>query len=210
MKRYLNYRFVLRALVPAAMFPALATVLGAQDAKPIWIDVPYVHQAREACGDAALAMVIGYWTEREGLAGGWSDGTPAQRQQAAAQRIVYIIQRDLPPQRNGIPPKAMQKYLEEHSYIVFTLDGAWRDLEREIAKGRPLIAAVRPNGDPQPHYVVIVGVDPVRSLVIMNDPAQRKLLAEERAEFEKDWSAAHNWLLLAVPEMSRLPETAQR
>jgi hypothetical protein len=33
----------------------------------------------------------------------------------------------------------------------------------------------------------------------MNDPAERKLLTEERAAFEKDWSATHDWLLLAVP-----------
>jgi len=33
----------------------------------------------------------------------------------------------------------------------------------------------------------------------MNDPADRKLLNQERARFEKDWSATHNWTLLAVP-----------
>jgi hypothetical protein len=33
----------------------------------------------------------------------------------------------------------------------------------------------------------------------MNDPAERKLLTQERAGFEKEWSATHNWMLLAVP-----------
>jgi hypothetical protein len=34
---------------------------------------------------------------------------------------------------------------------------------------------------------------------MMNDPAQRKLLSQERAAFEKDWSATGHWMLLAVP-----------
>lgn len=199
-----------RAVVLCLGF-ALVGCLSAQAPKPIWIDVPYVHQPPEGCGAAALAMLIGYWSEQQGLAGSFSDGTPSQREQAVAERDVYIIQRDLSPRRGrGISSKAMQGYLNQHGYITFALDGAWPDLEREIGKGRPLIAAIRPKGDPQLHYVVIDGVDPVRSLVTMNDPAERKLVTEERAEFEKDWSATHNWLLLAVPEMQHVFETAQR
>lgn len=189
----------------------MASALPAQAPQPIWIEVPYVHQPPEGCGAAALAMLIGYWTEREGLAGGFSDGTPAEREQSVAERDVYIIQRDLSPRPgHGVSSKAIESYLQDHGYITFALDGAWRDLEREIGMGRPLIAAIRPKGDPQLHYVVIDGVDPVRSLVVMNDPAERKLLTEERAEFEKDWSAAHNWLLLAMPESSQISESARR
>lgn len=156
-------------------------------------------------------MLIGYWTEQEGLAGGFSEGTPAQREQTVAERDVYIIQRELSPRRgHGVAAKAMKTYLEQHGYITFTLNGDWGDLEREIGKGRPLIAAIRPKDDPQVHYVVIDGVDPARSQVTMNDPAERKLLTEERVEFEKDWSATHNWLLLALPESSQISEFARR
>jgi uncharacterized protein YvpB len=38
-----------------------------------------------------------------------------------------------------------------------------------------------------------------REAVFMNDPARGKLLRIERAEFEKEWQAAKNWMLLAVP-----------
>jgi hypothetical protein len=62
--------------------------------------------------------------------------------------------------------------------------------------------ALRPQGQSDLHYVVIDGVDTARGLVTMNDPADRKLLNEERAEFEKDWSATQNWTLLAVPAPS--------
>ncbi|HTX74592.1 MAG TPA: C39 family peptidase [Terracidiphilus sp.] len=200
-----------RAAVLCAVLALPAAALRAQDPKPVWIDVPYVHQSPEGCGAAALAMLTGYWAEQQGLAGGFSDGTPAQREQARADHDMPIIVHDLAPRPGrGIAARAMQKYLEEHGYIAFSLQGTWHDLQSEISKGRPLIVALRPKGDPQLHYVVVAGVDPVRSLVIMNDPGGRKLIAEERAEFEKDWSATHNWLLLAVPETSRLPENMQR
>jgi hypothetical protein len=39
-------------------------------------------------------------------------------------------------------------------------------------------------------------------LIMLNDPAQRKLLKSGRAEFEKDWNGTHNWMLLAVPSAS--------
>ncbi len=194
------------------MFMALAMPawLCAQNPKLLWIDMPFVHQTQEACGYAALAMVIGYWAEQQGLAGGFIDGTPEQREQAVAERDLYVIQHDLPPGRHGISAHAMQQYLNEHGFITFALRGTWNDLEKEIGKGRPLIVATRPKGDPQLHYVVIAGVDPSRSLVMMKDPAEHKLLTEERAEFEKDWSATRNWLLLAVPEDSQLAAEMRR
>jgi hypothetical protein len=75
----------------------------------------------------------------------------------------------------------------------------WSDLEEQLRKGRPLIAAIQPEDQRELHYLVIDGVDSAHALVMMNDPAERKLLTEERVRFEKDWSATHNWLLLAVP-----------
>jgi hypothetical protein len=50
---------------------------------------------------------------------------------------------------------------------------------------------------------VVDGIDPRRGLVMMNDPAERKLLSQERAGFEKDWSATGEWMLLAVPASAR-------
>src|SRR6266403_1161031 len=38
-----------------------------------------------------------------------------------------------------------------------------------------------------------------REAVFVNDPARGKLLRIERREFEKEWQAARNWMLLAVP-----------
>lgn len=153
----------------------------------MWIDVPFVAQPRDGCGAASLSMVMQYWNREQ--------GTPASANSDVAQ-----IQRAIfSPREHGIPAEAMSSYLRQHGFKVFAFPGRWSDLEEQIAKGRPLIVALRPEGQTQLHYVVIDGVDSARGLVTMNDPADRKLLNEERARFEKDWSVTHNWTLLAVP-----------
>ena len=139
------------------------------------------------CGAASLAMVMQYWAEQ-------------QHKAASPESAVEVIQAKLySPAVHGITDTAMQAYLRQHGFVVFALNGRWSDLEAQIAKGRPLIAALRPEGQKELHYVVVDGIDPTHGLVMMNDPAERKLLTEERAAFEKDWSATHDWLLLAVP-----------
>jgi len=149
--------------------------------------VPFVAQPREGCGAASLSMVMQYWAGKQGL--------PPSRDNDVAriQQALYL------PREHGIPAAAMGEYLRQHGFKALAFAGTWSDLEEQISKGRPLIVALRPQGQTDLHYVVIDGVDSVRGLVTMNDPAERKLLSEERARFEKEWSATHNWTLLAVP-----------
>lgn len=165
----------------------LAGVLGAGTPGAIWIDVPFVQQPKEGCGAAAISMVMAYW---------------AKQQQAPARpdSDVSRIQRQLYSAReHGIPASSMEEYLRRHGFKTFALNGSWSDLEEQLSEGRPLIAALKPAGQTQLHYVVIDGIDPAHALVTMNDPAERKLLTRERAGFEKEWSATHNWILLALP-----------
>jgi hypothetical protein len=132
-------------------------------------------------------MVMQYWAAQPG---GHTD--PAADVNAIQRRLYVSKER-------GIPAASLEQYLGQHGFTAIAFNGKWSDLEQEVKKGRPLIAAIRPQGQSELHYVVIDGVDEARSLVVMNDPAERKLLTQERAGFEKDWSATHNWLLLAVP-----------
>ena len=132
-------------------------------------------------------MVMQYWAGKQAIAAGTESDV------AWIQHQLYI------PREHGIPAEAMGEYLRRHGFQAFAFPGKWSDLEEQIAKGRPLIVALRPEGQSELHYVVIDGVDSGRGLVTMNDPAERKLLNEERARFEKEWSATHNWTLLAVP-----------
>jgi ABC-type bacteriocin/lantibiotic exporter with double-glycine peptidase domain len=191
-KRWALCVAALAAAIMAAQSPppsAQALPTSAQAPRGVWLDVPFVHQPREGCGAAALAMVIKYWAAHQGGPASPADAADVDR----IQHQLYV------PRQHGIPASAMQSYLQQHGFRVFALSGRWSDLEEQLGKGRPLIAAIRPQGQKQFHYVVIDGVDPARGMVMMNDPAERKLLSEERAAFEKDWGATHNWMMLAVP-----------
>lgn len=168
-----------RAQTPRAVHPSA-----------IWIDVPYVHQPREGCGAASLAMVMAYWAGKQGKALG-SEGDVAN-----IQHQIYS------PRDHGITAEDLAAYLRRHGFQVFALNGGWSDLEQQLGKGRPLIVALKPRGQKELHYVVVDGIDSDRGMVTVNDPAERKLLTRERAGFEKEWSATHNWMLLALPEIS--------
>lgn len=159
-----------------------------QDSAGVWLDVPFVKQTDEGCGSAALSMLLRYWS---------SHGTriAAERADAdAIQRKLYSRQ------GRGIFASDMQHYLEDTGFRVFTPRGDWSDLRSHLSQGRPLIASIKPAGKKAPlHYVIVTGIDWEHEAVFLNDPARGKLLRVERAQFEKEWQAASNWMLLAVP-----------
>ncbi len=150
----------------------------------VWLDVPYVRQSPEGCGSACLAMVIRYWDAH------------VPRQVTAREDEVRIYQRLYSPAAGGIPAVSLKSYLEGQGFRVFVFKGAWGDLEEHISKGRPLIVCVKGRSA---HYVVVTGIDPERSVVLVNDPARRKLLKLKWTDFEKGWERAANWTLLALP-----------
>jgi len=159
-------------------------------AVPIWLNVPFVSQPKDGCGAASILMVMQYWDAE-------------QKNNSGPESNVAQIKRELySPKEHGITSSSMQWYLQQHGFIVFTFNGTWVDLMQHLKKGRPLIVAIKPEGQSRLHYIVIDGIDPEGATVTMNDPSQRKLLTEERARFEKEWSAANNWTLLAIPSTS--------
>lgn len=168
--------------------PARAQSPAAGPSAAVWIDVPYFHQPREGCGAASLAMVMQYWATQQGIT-------------ADSSADVETIQRNLySPREHGISADKMRDYLLRHKFRAFALSGRWSDLEDHLRKGRPLIVALKPAGQSELHYVVVDGINTSRGTITINDPAERKLMTRERAEFEKEWSATRNWMLLAVPE----------
>lgn len=169
----------------------LAVLMTAQPGGAVWINVPFVAQPNGGCGAASVAMVMQYWAAQE-----HHDAGP-EAQVGAIQKQVYSTK------LHGATPAALERYLQRNGYLTFAVSGTWKDLETQVRKGRPLIVALRPDGQRALHYVVIDGIDPAREMVMMNDPALRKLLAEERAGFEKEWSATHYWMLLAVPKQAQ-------
>jgi ABC-type bacteriocin/lantibiotic exporter with double-glycine peptidase domain len=153
-----------------------------------WLDVPYVKQQKDGCGAAVISMVIQYWRHQQGI--------PASPE-AAPETILNAL---YSPSSHGIYASAMERYFQQNGFRTFAFPGQWDDFARELAKGRPLIAALKPDASGSLHYVVVAGVDTRQQLVLLNDPARRKLLQEDRATFERDWKATHNWTLLVVPQ----------
>jgi uncharacterized protein YvpB len=184
--------YIMRQIVLLIAGVLTATGLFAQtqdsDKAGIWLDVPFIKQTVEGCGSASIAMLLQYWS---------AHGT----QIAPEREDADAIQKQLYSRKgHGIYASDLEKYLRESGFRVFALRGEWSDLRDHLSKGRPLILSIEPGGSHAPlHYVVATGMDWQRDAVFVNDPARGKLLRIERAEFEKEWLAAKNWMLLAVP-----------
>ena len=174
----------LAASVLAAL--TLRTILA--ETGGVWLDVPFVKQTEEGCGSAAISMLLQYW-------GAHGTAISAGRDDAASiQKILYSRK------AHGIFASDLQRYLEDSGFRAFPLRGEWSDLRQHLLQGRPLILSLQPDNSHAPlHYVVVTGMDWQREAVFVNDPARGKLLRIERPEFEKEWLAARNWMLLAVP-----------
>jgi ABC-type bacteriocin/lantibiotic exporter with double-glycine peptidase domain len=180
---------VLRHLLRiAVLLPTLCCAALAADAVNVWLDVPFVRQQKDGCGAAVISMVMQYWQQHQG-------------QPAGAVSAYSHIQSELySPGAHGIYASAMQNYFRQNGYRAFAFSGRWDDFARELGKGRPLIAALKPvAGSRELHYVVVVGLDQPDHLVLVNDPDQRKLLKEDQSTFAREWKATGNWTLLAVP-----------
>jgi ABC-type bacteriocin/lantibiotic exporter with double-glycine peptidase domain len=154
----------------------------------VWLDVPFVKQEKNGCGAASVAMIMQFWQHQQ--------GRPLDAASDAAQ-----IQRTLYASRaHGIYASDLEHYLEHHGFRTFAFQGAPDDLRQHLEKGRPLIVALKPGGQVPLHYVVVAGLDRDHSLILLNDPAERKLLSQQQAGFEREWKGAGNWTLLAVPQ----------
>jgi ABC-type bacteriocin/lantibiotic exporter with double-glycine peptidase domain len=158
------------------------------DPSGLWLDVPFVKQEKDGCGAASIAMVMQYWQRQQGR----SDDPRSDA--AQIQSVLYSRS------ARGIYASDMERYFQEVGYRTFAFRGDWADLKQHLEKGRPLIVALKPGSRLPMHYVVLAGLDPAHGIVLMNDPAQRKLLKEDRSKFAHEWEAAERWTLLAVPQ----------
>jgi uncharacterized protein YvpB len=169
----------------------LCGALLAADLPGVWLDVPFVKQEKDGCGAASIAMVMQYWQAQQGQPANDSSDAPQ------IQRTLYSAA------AHGIFASDMERYFQENRFRTFTIRGEWEDLKQHLDKGRPLIVALKPvplkpaSGGAL-HYVVVTGLGP--EMVMVNDPAQRKLLQQDRPSFEREWSAAGKWTLLVLPQ----------
>jgi ABC-type bacteriocin/lantibiotic exporter with double-glycine peptidase domain len=160
-----------------------------ESAPAVWLDVPFIKQEKDGCGAASIAMVMQYWRRQQGK------GVDSSADYVSIQHELFSVK------DHGIRATDMERYFQQHGFQTFAFAGKWDDLKQHLEKGRPLIAALKPSAlESSLHYVVVVGVDPEQNLVLLNDAAQRKLLKQERASFEKQWSAVGRWTLLVLPK----------
>ncbi len=169
-----------------AAWLCLVTLYAGAAPSAIWLDVPFVKQEKDGCGAASIAMVLQYWQLRQG-------------QRRGPEASAEQIQRELySAEAHGIYASEVERYFRRQGFQTFAFAGKWADLQQHLAKGRPLMVALKPGGASL-HYVVVAGIDSGQGIVMLNDPARRKLLKQDRAGFEREWSAAGNWTLLALP-----------
>lgn len=162
----------------------------AAEQSALWLDVPFVKQQANGCGAAVISMVMQYWHLHQ-------PDQPIAPGAAEIQRALYSAD------ARGIYASDLEQYLRQHHFRTFAIHGEWADLQQHLAKGRPLIVALQ-SGPGDLHYVVVTGMLPQTGIILKNDPAERKLLKQRRSEFEKEWKAADNWALLAVPNQTGL------
>jgi ABC-type bacteriocin/lantibiotic exporter with double-glycine peptidase domain len=172
---------------------SVCALAGAPRPQNLWLDVPYVRQAPEGCGAACIAMVMRYWARAaQALAG--PDADPA-----TIQKLLYD------PRAGGIKAPDMERYFLQNGFRAFAFRGRWEDLREHLAQGRPLIVCLREGGalSHSLHYVVVVGLDDEQNVVLVNDPAGRKLMKLDFSNFQRKWSATNGWTLLALPRQGR-------
>jgi len=182
------FRIVLFGVLFSAAGAQLAPAAGTNGA---WINVPFFAQSKDGCGSAAIAMVMTYWSKKEGRP------VPSSADPAVIQAALYSSK------AGGILASDMQDYFQKSGYRAFIFEGDWEALRHHLSLGRPLIVTLQASGPLEPlHYVVVVGVDWERGYVYVNDPAQQKMLRISRSGFQSEWAPLHNWALLAVPRTS--------
>jgi len=180
-------RSIFRAAVLVLL---LRGVMLAAEPGGVWLDIPFVKQEKNGCGAASIAMVMQYWQQQL--------GEPVSSFADSVQ-ILHALRADT---TREIYASEMERYFQQNGYRTFEFSGEWTLLKQQLGKGRPLIAALKPGSSRELHYVVVAGLDEENKVVLLNDPAQRKLLKEDTFRFEQEWKATANWTLLAVPEMS--------
>ena len=163
------------------MWAALVLLLSFSNG--IWVDVPFVRQPKDGCGSASIWMVIEYWRPR------------------TAASIDQIHRTVFRAGAGGVFASEMESYFAAHGFLTQAFTGEWQDFEKHLAGGRPLIVSLESDARGRLlHYVVVAGLDAERNLIFVNDPADRKLRALHRADFESLWKASGNWTLLAIPD----------
>ncbi len=148
-------------------------------AQPL-LDVPFVAQTPELCGGAAVSMVMRYWGQRD----------------VFPQDFAALVSQS----DGGIFTGVLAKSVSDRGWVAL-IGPAARETGRarigaEIDRGRPIIALIEVAPRTY-HYVVIVAA--TDNEVVFHDPARGPFRVMDWLKFELAWSAANNWMMVALP-----------
>lgn len=174
--------FCLPVLVSGCGPQRFAEIRPGLEARGHYIEsVPFFQQTEYACGPAALASVLAFWSRPVGL------------DQLTRKMVI--------PKLQGTLPMDMERAAKEAGFRTATHHGARDILFSSVRSNVPVIALLDLGLGPvrQPHYVVMTGFDDGNRLFIMHDGAtpDRTMTYEQ---FGKYWKRAGTWMLVAEPE----------
>jgi tetratricopeptide (TPR) repeat protein len=135
--------------------------------------VPFIAQAPEQCGPAALAMVAAYY------------GQPLPPETIAAE--IYL------PSIHGVLTAELADYARRFQFWTRQYRGSWADLRQKTRAAIPLIVLGRFGS--QWHYFVVLDVG--EEILAHSD--SRPHVRFRREDFQRWWNRAHRWTLLVCP-----------
>ena len=139
------------------------------------LTVPFIKQQSEnCCGQAALAMVLLYWTDRP-------------------ETVGFLKQHECP--KEGFSGKQMVDMAVSQGFKAMVYQGSLADLVKHISATRPIIVIIDNIG--ALHYVVVTGFSKKGEFII-NDPLSGRKVYKQ--DFFVDlWARAGYFALMAVP-----------
>jgi ABC-type bacteriocin/lantibiotic exporter with double-glycine peptidase domain len=166
----------------AALSPLPSSGMQRLSKNTVRLELPFEAQtAADLCGVASVDMLTRYYKR--------------PLSPAALQGLL-----DEAKSTDGVSGASLKAALEEAGYFVSvfkgTMDRQESGLYHHLDLKRPLLLMT--GGAPR-HYCVAVGYDPDNSLLVVMDPALGPM-AVPVDDFMKDWRAANNFTLLAMPK----------
>jgi ABC-type bacteriocin/lantibiotic exporter with double-glycine peptidase domain len=167
----LNYTGGARAITP-------------QEVDGTWLraaPTPVVLQEKPMdCGLAALAMVAGAWGHS------WT---------------LRELQTVSPPGDKGVKLGVLRDLARSRGLEAFAIKGTHADLERELAKGRPVLLGLLLPFEQRralAHYEVVVAIHPRDGSVITRDPATGRLMRRTKQVLDQEWKPSGYATLVVV------------
>lgn len=148
--------------------------------------VPFVYQKDKHCGPAALASVLHYYGD-------------LVREEVVAKEVFC-------PGLEGSLISDLENFARRRGFYARVYRGNLADLKLHIERNEPVIILVEKGFAvyQQPHYVVVVGYDDGRKLVVLQTGTEPDALwSYDR--LESAWARMNHLCLLVLP-ISRTPK----